>query len=203
MGTWCFSSVHTHNLFCFGSCWTRSYNSLQNEVTWVGVPTKTTHFFVGDHNVRSFWHILPSNSFNWPSCVSNWAKKPVISYKKTHHFLIFCWMVSQMIHLTLQQDTCLNGTGYLLHFQNIGASTIGDVSPIWLASSSLLSDSTKRLELRRQRQQPPPGGFEVQGQQCDYFSSRWIHHIQVILLKNSVNVENSLSVTVNMIVHTN
>ena len=89
MGTWCFSSVHTHDLFCFRSCWTTSYNSLQNEVTWVGVPTKTTHFFVGDHNVCSFWHILPSNSFNWPSCVSNWAKQPVISYKQNSSFLDF------------------------------------------------------------------------------------------------------------------
>lgn len=76
------------------SCRIRSYNSLQNEVTWVGVPTKTTHLFVGDHNVCSFWHVLPSNSCNWPSCVSNWAKKPVISYKK----LIISWFFVEWFH---------------------------------------------------------------------------------------------------------
>lgn len=46
------------------SCRIRSYNSLRNEVTWVGVPTKTTHLFAGDHNVCFLRHILSSNSCN-------------------------------------------------------------------------------------------------------------------------------------------
>ena len=76
----CLLQMHDLYLWLWWSCWIRSYNSLQNDVTWVGVPTKPP-IFCGRPCVFPEEHILPSNSCNWSSCVSNFARKPVISYK--------------------------------------------------------------------------------------------------------------------------